>query len=226
VKISRRNLALYKVVQIWPGQTVTCLHTNSPGHIWTTLLRQAAFWVRYKLRSKKKLTISTRAWSIVNLVVSIRNVTIRRKRGQARYKYASCRDFLKAVASLKPGESKRSYALCMLRTANIFQVLVFVRLCCTCTCERRHCFSVANICVSDGLFQSLLITPTQTRRRLADIQYWYYVCEVWSVVAHFRASVLQDGTRALLSLLSGARLLYASLDHRLCSRAVPVINGD
>jgi hypothetical protein len=27
----------YTVVQIWPGQTVTCLHTNSPGHIWTTL---------------------------------------------------------------------------------------------------------------------------------------------------------------------------------------------
>jgi hypothetical protein len=27
----------YKVVQIWPGQTVTCLHTNSPSHIWTTL---------------------------------------------------------------------------------------------------------------------------------------------------------------------------------------------
>jgi hypothetical protein len=26
-----------KVVQIWPGQTVTCLHTNRPGHIWTTL---------------------------------------------------------------------------------------------------------------------------------------------------------------------------------------------
>jgi hypothetical protein len=25
------------VVQIWPGQTVTCLHTISPGHIWTTL---------------------------------------------------------------------------------------------------------------------------------------------------------------------------------------------
>jgi hypothetical protein len=25
------------VVQIWPGQTVTCLHTNSPGHIWTAL---------------------------------------------------------------------------------------------------------------------------------------------------------------------------------------------
>jgi hypothetical protein len=27
----------YKVVQIWPGQTVTSLHTISPGHIWTTL---------------------------------------------------------------------------------------------------------------------------------------------------------------------------------------------
>jgi hypothetical protein len=28
---------MYKVVQIWPRQTVTCLHTNRPGHIWTTL---------------------------------------------------------------------------------------------------------------------------------------------------------------------------------------------
>jgi hypothetical protein len=28
---------MYKVVQIWPGQTVTCLHTNRPGYIWTTL---------------------------------------------------------------------------------------------------------------------------------------------------------------------------------------------
>ena len=31
------HVRMYKVVQIWPGQTVTCLHTNSPGHIWTTL---------------------------------------------------------------------------------------------------------------------------------------------------------------------------------------------
>ena len=36
---------LYKVVQIWPGQTVTCLYTNSPGHIWTTLYyEQYALW--------------------------------------------------------------------------------------------------------------------------------------------------------------------------------------
>jgi hypothetical protein len=35
----------YKMVQIWPGQTVTCLHTISPGHIWTTLYFNAFhFW--------------------------------------------------------------------------------------------------------------------------------------------------------------------------------------
>jgi hypothetical protein len=34
---SLQSLLIYKVVQIWPGQTVTCWHTNSPGHIWTTL---------------------------------------------------------------------------------------------------------------------------------------------------------------------------------------------
>jgi hypothetical protein len=33
-------LCLYKMVQIWPGQTVTSLHTNSRGHIWTTLYFQ------------------------------------------------------------------------------------------------------------------------------------------------------------------------------------------
>ena len=31
------SCVMYKVVQIWPWQTVTCLHTNCPGHIWTTL---------------------------------------------------------------------------------------------------------------------------------------------------------------------------------------------
>jgi hypothetical protein len=35
----------YKVVQIWPGQTVTCLHTNRPGHIWTTLYDAVFKWV-------------------------------------------------------------------------------------------------------------------------------------------------------------------------------------
>ena len=30
------DMTIYKVVQIWPRQTVTCLHTNRPGHIWTT----------------------------------------------------------------------------------------------------------------------------------------------------------------------------------------------
>jgi hypothetical protein len=31
------RFGIYKVVQIWPGQTGTCLLTISPGHIWTTL---------------------------------------------------------------------------------------------------------------------------------------------------------------------------------------------
>ena len=31
------NTWSYKVVQIWPGQTVASLQTISPGHIWTTL---------------------------------------------------------------------------------------------------------------------------------------------------------------------------------------------
>jgi hypothetical protein len=34
----------YKVVQIWPGQTVTSLHTISPGHIWTTLYIKKNPW--------------------------------------------------------------------------------------------------------------------------------------------------------------------------------------
>jgi hypothetical protein len=33
----RHKRLTYKVVKIWSGQTVTCLHTNSPGHVWTTL---------------------------------------------------------------------------------------------------------------------------------------------------------------------------------------------
>jgi hypothetical protein len=38
-----RDISRYKVVQIWPGQTVTCLHTNSPGHIWTILYNHKFF---------------------------------------------------------------------------------------------------------------------------------------------------------------------------------------
>jgi hypothetical protein len=37
---------MYKVVQIWPGQTVTSLQTISPGHIWTTLYNRAIRWSR------------------------------------------------------------------------------------------------------------------------------------------------------------------------------------
>jgi hypothetical protein len=35
--LNKQFQSMYKVVQIWPGQTVTSLHTLSPGHIWTTV---------------------------------------------------------------------------------------------------------------------------------------------------------------------------------------------
>ena len=50
------------MVQIWPGQTVTCLHTISPGHIWTTLyirhrrgttIFQSVLWLRYRLHNRR-----------------------------------------------------------------------------------------------------------------------------------------------------------------------------
>jgi hypothetical protein len=44
-----RSIRIYKVVQIWPGQNVTCLHTNNPGHIWTTLYH---IWYIYILTTK------------------------------------------------------------------------------------------------------------------------------------------------------------------------------
>jgi hypothetical protein len=43
----------YKVVQIWPEQTMTCLHTNSPGHIWTTLYIACPVIPSYSVRSSK-----------------------------------------------------------------------------------------------------------------------------------------------------------------------------
>jgi hypothetical protein len=50
----------YRVVQIWPGQTVTCLHTNSPGHIWTTLY-MPRFWLQ---ESESKSSILCFSYSI------------------------------------------------------------------------------------------------------------------------------------------------------------------
>jgi hypothetical protein len=59
-QINTNFLHMYKVVQIWPGQTVTCLNTNSPGHIWNTLyillpaygLAQLIEALRYKLEGR------------------------------------------------------------------------------------------------------------------------------------------------------------------------------
>jgi hypothetical protein len=48
-------------VQIWPGETVTCLHTNSSGHIWTTLyLWQSCVTflvVEYRRRRRRDIPI-------------------------------------------------------------------------------------------------------------------------------------------------------------------------
>jgi hypothetical protein len=41
-----------KVVQIWPGQTVTCLHTNRPGHIWTHLVSLTTLHIYSSLHSR------------------------------------------------------------------------------------------------------------------------------------------------------------------------------
>jgi hypothetical protein len=45
---------IYKVVQIWPGQTVTCLHTNSPGNIWTIL-----YYAQFNLHISAKVWAQT-----------------------------------------------------------------------------------------------------------------------------------------------------------------------
>ena len=36
----------YKVVQIWPGLIVYSLHTNDPGHIWTTLYMETTVFAK------------------------------------------------------------------------------------------------------------------------------------------------------------------------------------
>ena len=47
LKVEDQNpQVMYKVLQIWPGQIVTCLHTDSPGHIWTTLYNVELYVMR------------------------------------------------------------------------------------------------------------------------------------------------------------------------------------
>ena len=47
------------MVQIWPGQTVTCLHTNCPGHIWTTL---------YKIQNNERSWVGS-SWQLKALAL-------------------------------------------------------------------------------------------------------------------------------------------------------------
>ena len=63
----------YKVVQIWPGQTVTCLDTNRPGHIWTTL------YVCNETIRRCKVTVRKREF------LQVRIICISRSSGDKRY---------------------------------------------------------------------------------------------------------------------------------------------
>jgi hypothetical protein len=64
----------YKVVQIWPGQTVTCLHTYRPGHIWTALYNACPIQVVERSKAAHLLGLQVRiplgAWLFVLCVVS------------------------------------------------------------------------------------------------------------------------------------------------------------
>jgi hypothetical protein len=53
--VSNLKKGMYKVVQIWPEQTVTCLHTNSPGHIWTPCILLSVCTDRHWLPSTGKV---------------------------------------------------------------------------------------------------------------------------------------------------------------------------
>ena len=66
---SKNNFS-YKVVQIWPGQTVTCLYTNRPGHIWTTLYKQLVLRTVFV-----KLKNSSRALFRVGVVLDLHGPT-------------------------------------------------------------------------------------------------------------------------------------------------------
>jgi hypothetical protein len=62
----------YKVVQIWPGQTVTYLHTNRPGYIWTTLYHVYLFPIlktgnqNLWCGEPKELTLNSHFYSHIN----------------------------------------------------------------------------------------------------------------------------------------------------------------
>jgi hypothetical protein len=73
----RYEFNIYKVVQIWPGQTVTCLHTISPGHIWTTLYIE-----RTLILVSKRPGLSPRRHGFVPRSVHVRFVVNKEALGQ------------------------------------------------------------------------------------------------------------------------------------------------
>ena len=67
--LTNTEKCIYKVVQIWPGQTVTCLHTNSPGHIWTALY--FLNYTKYPLKQYHRIVGRARGDVRKNTVYSI-----------------------------------------------------------------------------------------------------------------------------------------------------------
>jgi hypothetical protein len=85
------------VVQIWPGQTVTCLHTNRPGHIWTTLYYCTAISARYCGATNKvwkQNNLMTLFWD--TLYTGKTQVPCKLNRNQVTYEYCnSCMKVMK-----------------------------------------------------------------------------------------------------------------------------------
>jgi hypothetical protein len=61
---------LYEVVQIWSGQTVTCLHTNRPGHLWTTFI----YFPRQQLLCERVSILRCLSWFLFRC--SLRSVFV------------------------------------------------------------------------------------------------------------------------------------------------------
>jgi hypothetical protein len=77
---------MYKVVQILPGQTVTCLHTNRPGHIWTTLYKQFKSNTICLFGSQEFIHLRILKYSAVMHYCVYNHVTQCRMKSSCRYK--------------------------------------------------------------------------------------------------------------------------------------------
>jgi hypothetical protein len=91
------------VVQIWPGQTVTSLHTISPGHIWTTLYYSLFYkQVENTRRSQHQSWESKHQWKQAVSHQS-RFATIHQSRQAVSHQSRSAIDYQSRKAVTSPG---------------------------------------------------------------------------------------------------------------------------